>query len=187
MSKLVPYIQGSLDDLCGLYALINASRLVDSSIKEQDCKKVFHDSIRLLSKEYKDLPSLGGLEIDHLIKLQKDILKKKWPEIQFDPIDRQFLRRMPPKSDIKANKDFWSRMLKWMKQEAAKPNQGLFIGIDQRIAHWSVVSEIDNTKIHLFDSGDYSELLIKKCGPRAGNGIDYVISPKYVYLFSKKI
>jgi hypothetical protein len=49
--RLKPYRQGRLDGLCGLYALINALRLLCPRLDEDDCERAFCALIRDLERQ----------------------------------------------------------------------------------------------------------------------------------------
>jgi hypothetical protein len=49
--RLKPYRQGRLDGLCGLYALVNALRLLCPKLDEDDCERAFCALIRALEQQ----------------------------------------------------------------------------------------------------------------------------------------
>ena len=176
---MLPYRQGSLDELCGLYALINASRLADPSLNESECQEVFKMAFRWLYDNYEKESFLqmlcDGLFCDKLRRLHKNIFRKQWPKIS---LHQPFLRNMPKNAN-----DFWARL-----EENTPPavtGTGMVIaivggGIDHvggYIDHWSVVRTIDAEKIVLFDSC-YEGLhpLRRDCGYEEG-AAPYFIPP----------
>jgi len=180
-----PYLQGALDGLCGLYALINASRLADPALMDdqEECQRVFHLALRWLSRKHSKNAFHAildtGTVFNTLRQLHRRVFQDKWPEIT---LHQPFVRSMPLENARGGTREFWSRM-----RELAEPNQGqgLFIGIGGIIDHWSVVLKITNTRIFLFDSGGYNDLPLNRCGPYEENGVEYVIGPGYVLLLKK--
>src|SRR3954469_9984368 len=49
--RIRPYRQGRLDGLCGLYALVNALRLLCPRLDEDDCERVFRALIRARARQ----------------------------------------------------------------------------------------------------------------------------------------
>src|SRR3954470_7900897 len=49
--RIRPYRQGRLDSLCGLYALINALRLLCPRLDEDDCERAFRVLLRSLDRQ----------------------------------------------------------------------------------------------------------------------------------------
>jgi len=185
-----PYRQGDLDGLCGLYALINASRLADRSLirNEDDCQNVFQRALRWLALNHKDFPVMlcDGVAYDMLSSVHKQIFQTQWPKITQH---RPFQNNMPEENP-QGTRYFWSEM----NRLAAQPNQALLIGIgrssmypEDGMDHWSVVHEITKDKIVLFDSNRQRPLPRSICGPYEGNRVHYVIGPGYVLLLRKNI
>ena len=113
-----------------------------------------------------------GLTCDKLRSLHKNVFRKKWPTFS---LHQPFLKNMPQNAS-----DFWSRM----EGEASRPAQGMVIAIvGGGIDHWSVVREITDEKIVLFDSY-YEELhpLRRDCGYSKEDAPKYVIWPGCVLL-----
>jgi len=185
MSPLSPYKQGSLDSLCGLYALINASRLADPSLTEEDCQSAFEGALRCLNDKYQDGCPKGfpedfprllcyGLKRSPLLSLHKEFFKNEWPQIS--------LVKPFPLNKI-APKIFWSRM----KQEAITKGRALIIGTTDPMNHWSVVREIPNEKIVLFDSYRYKTLERSDSDfSLTEKGVSSDIVPRYVFLLKKE-
>ena len=146
---LKPCRQGALDELCGLYALINASRLIasrlvnPSPIKYEECVSIFALALSWLSEREDFRHTLyKGLYAPDLRSLHEGCFQKKWKTFT---LDQPWEENDPPN-----DKDFWA----WMR-EASQGNQCLIIPIesdDKKIDHWSVVREITEKKIFLFDS-----------------------------------
>jgi hypothetical protein len=68
---LKPYRQGRLDGLCGLYALINALRLLCPKLDEDACERVFCALIRARARQAASPLSVihGGLSRRELLRL----------------------------------------------------------------------------------------------------------------------
>ena len=174
-----PYRQGGLDELCGLYALINASRLADPSLSETECQAVFKMAFRWLYDNYEKEAFLhmlcDGLFCDKLRRLHKNVFREQWPKIS---LHQPFLRNMPKNAN-----DFWSLM----EEKASQPDQGMVIAIvGGGIDHWSVVRNITDKQLFLFDSY-YPELhpLRSDCGHSQEDAPKYFIPPGGVLLLKR--
>ena len=69
--QLKPYRQGRLDGLCGLYALINALRLLCPRLDEDDCERVFCALIQARAQHAASPLTVihGGLSRRELLRL----------------------------------------------------------------------------------------------------------------------
>ena len=172
-NQIEPYQQGHLDNLCGLYALINASCLADRSISHDECIDVFFEAIIWLNGKYKNCLA-KGLDYSCLCSLHTNIFQKQWPTIS---LHRPFWKNKP-----RNPKEYWSRM----KEEASRPDQGMFIGIGGEMDHWSVVRKITDTRIYLFDSYGRHYLPHRLSGPSLTDDPLYPIGPNYVLLLRKR-
>ena len=187
MSPLSPFRQGSLDGLCGLYALINASRLADRSLNKRKCISAFKGALRWLNGKYKgdppkdfpkDFPELlcYGLDLNPLLSLHKEFFEKIWPQISGKQL---FTSENTPEGA----EEFWLRIGK----EAKRPGQGLIIGISPPLDHWSVVHKIADEKIVLFDSYYQNMALpLSDCGMKDEKKAKHIIYPEYVLLLKMK-
>ena len=165
-----PYRQGDLENLCGLYALINATRLAAPMLTKEECQEVYLASLRWLRKRKGFLGILNeGLAVHTLLSLHKAVFQRQWPKIT--------LHRAFPRKPASAE-EFWSRM----EEEASRANQGMFIGIGGDENHWSAVREITGSRICLFDSCGRQFLNRSLCGYSDEQNKKYVIGPGYVFL-----
>ena len=69
--RLQPYRQGRLDGLCGVYALINALRLLCPRLDEDACERAFCALIRARARQNSSPLAVisGGLSRRELLKL----------------------------------------------------------------------------------------------------------------------
>jgi hypothetical protein len=163
--------QGSLDDLCGIYALVNASRLLVPSLTNHACKQVFKQAIRWIC-DRNDYPDMlcEGLDADTMARLHKDVFEPRWRL----SLHRPFYRRTPQSA-----KEFWL----WMEKEAARQRQAVIICFESRHwNHWTVVRDITPTKVTLFDSNGLYFLKREGCGHTPEHSTTHVIAPENVLL-----
>jgi hypothetical protein len=78
-TRIEPYQQGGLDSLCGLYALINAVRLLHAeanSLSGQRCKRLFAEGMDILTtKKGSRDAAHWGMTVERQRKLAKALLK----------------------------------------------------------------------------------------------------------------
>ncbi len=69
--QLKPYRQGRLDGLCGVYALINALRLLCPKLDEDDCERAFCALIQARAQHAASALTVihGGLSRRELLRL----------------------------------------------------------------------------------------------------------------------
>jgi len=190
LKPLPPFRQGYFDGLCGLYALINASRRADRSLAISKCRSAFRCALRWLHDKYKgdpptdfpeDFPKLlcCGMEVNPLLSLLKEFFEKRWPQISGKQL-------FTPANTPKGTKEFWRRI----GYEATRPGQGLIIGIApgrSTLDHWSVVDEIADEKIVLSDSYYPKKALrLSDCGLNDEENPKHIIYPEGVILLKKK-
>ena len=167
-----PYQQGELDGLCGLYALINASRLAVPTLEKKECQDIFRTALDWLGRNYKGFPPMvcDGLTFEKLRSLHKRVFQMRWPTIS---LHQPFLRNMPQRPS-----EFWTRM----EEEAEREGQGMFIGIGRGMDHWSAVRKITSKRIILFDSDKRKFLSRSHCGFLERHNKKYIVGPGYVLL-----
>jgi len=170
--KIPPYRQGGLDKLCGVYALINASRLADPTLKQKACEEVYLEAVCWLQGNGSHRVQLDGLTFNTLLSLHSRVFQEQWPQIR---LRRPFMYKRDVPSSAE---DFWL----WMKNAASQRGQGVFIGIESNKGHWSAVREINSTHIYLFDSDKWPNLQRSECGCFPEERKKYLIEPKYVLL-----
>lgn len=143
--RIKPYQQGRLDSLCGLYAVINAARLVyaeSSPLSGQRCKRLFAEGMDFLTikKGNRDAPH-WGMTVGRQRKLAKALLTGEalagLPKLRHGPA-------LPPISDIG---DLRSSI------ETAIAGGDVFLAcFHGRISHHTVIVGQTPTRVLLFDS-----------------------------------
>ena len=132
-----PYKQGALDALCGVYSIINASRVINS-FSEEDCKENFYKIIKFLDAE-RSLAKLltEGLNIN--------IIGQVLNNVECLNIKKHMPYRGSPETTLG---EFWIGMKKFMN----KPNRAILLGLGGIYDHWTVVESISDKQMKLFDS-----------------------------------
>ena len=143
--RIEPYQQGKLDSLCGLYAVINAARLVyfeSSPLSRQRCKGLFAEGIDFLNAKRgsRDAPH-WGMSVGRQRKLAKALLNGEaladLPKLRLGPA-------LPPMTDIDHLQDTI--------ETAIAGGDVLLACFHGRISHHTVIVGQTPTRVLLFDS-----------------------------------
>lgn len=145
-----PYEQGALDGLCGVYSIVNAVRIV-RRLDDEACKELFRQIIVYLSQrrmlgrilvEGLNLHVIGGIfrNVNDLGAVQRIMPFKRAPET---PLDR-----------------FWSVMLEFLGNAGGR---AVLLGLGGVYDHWTVVENITDRQIRLFDSYGLKTLNRHRC------------------------
>jgi hypothetical protein len=172
--ELPPLRQGSLDGLCGLYALINASRLALPSLAMRVCTRLFREALHwLLDRQSYPETLCDGLNVNTLLRLHRAVFQPGLPL----SMHRPFLRNLP-----KDNREFWRRM----EDESLRQGQSLIICFENRYrSHWTVVRKVAAERVILFDSSGLCFLPRPGCAFRSEQKPIHLIAPGGVLLLKK--
>jgi hypothetical protein len=141
--RLTPYRQGQLDGLCGLYALINALRLLCPRLDEDACERVFCALVKARTRQTTSPLAViaDGLSRRELLKL-------------IDPWQRFAARELGIKLTVKRLKvsepslrGIWCSL--W---EALDGQSVAIIGLDGAERHWTVAYAATERTLRLVDS-----------------------------------
>jgi len=138
---MLPFEQGGLDSLCGIYSLVNAERTINHTTVEES--QALFDSI----VEYLDdqdilasiLKSTGGMLLKHIKAIIVDVIGDRIPyqRLHFAGVANPDLNT------------FWTEMESFL---SAKSRRAVLLGISGVHDHWTVIKEISEKRIELFDS-----------------------------------
>ncbi|MFG6083649.1 hypothetical protein ACEUZ9_005370 [Paracoccus litorisediminis] len=140
-----PYLQGRFDALCGLYALINAIRVVhavDEPLSGQCCRSLFELGLKALiaNKRTRTAP-YAGMDV----RCQRRLLGM----LMLHPAlhKRRPLKLLPQRSKLNTERgiDCFVR---------ATVNDGavLLVSLEGRMAHHTVITGMSNQRVMLCDS-----------------------------------
>lgn len=144
-AQIEPYQQGRLDSLCGLYAPINAMRLIYAEanpLSRQKCKRLFAEGMDFLNaKKGSRDASHWGMTVGRQRKLAKALLQS---EVLVGLPPLRLGARLPPTASVEGLEAAISASL----------NQGgiLLACFHGRISHHSVIVGHTPARVLLFDS-----------------------------------
>lgn len=135
--KILPFEQGGLDSLCGIYSLVNAERLINKTSTENS-QKLFNEIIEYLGKS-KLLASIftEGMILKNMKSILGDVIGHRisYRKVHFAGVTNPDLN------------SFWDEITSFL-----GPQRAVILCMSGVYDHWSVVKEISDKRIGLFDS-----------------------------------
>lgn len=160
---LEPMWQGSLDSLCGLYAVINAVQLA------------LYPSRRLKRVELIQLFDIGLDVLRSARALQPTLIagmhEPLWSRVSVAVVERaaaltgqqlELIRiALPPATDA-------FTMIRHIRHNVSR-GRPVLLCVEGRLNHWTVVSRFSKNRLTLFDSSRHAWLLVRMLGIAGGD------------------
>ncbi|MDP3281920.1 MAG: hypothetical protein U1D41_15760 [Nitrosomonas sp.] len=179
----MPIRQGSIDGLCGVYSVMNATEVVigkfhyDRRLKRKASQRrvLFKNLIGYLAKNglleetlicgFEDIDVKGGF-IDIAIKSVKKYQKRKLrKQIAFD-------------TDDVTLDQYWEKLTEHLSQ----PDSAVIISLSGRIKHWTCVRRITPNALILSDSSGIRQIARNLCSIDMESRDMYTLWPMLTYL-----
>jgi hypothetical protein len=145
--RIKPIRQGGLDCLCGIYAIINALRLIlngDNRIKTKDYEQLFEKLIyrlqELSPESVHSIEGIGTIELRQLLAETIDYLEEEFE------VEVELTRPLLGSPRIKSAKAIGK-----LRAALARPGTAVLIGFGG-LEHWTVVRAITDHHFLLLDS-----------------------------------
>ncbi|MCC6299850.1 MAG: hypothetical protein IT314_11160 [Anaerolineales bacterium] len=150
-SGLLPFQQGGLDSLCGLYSIVNAERIINRS-SDDETQQLFDELIFFLSRRrlLSKLLIEGVIHTQMLLILDKVVGKQRISSVEVP-------WRGVPNPDLTT---FWKSMQAFLD---GTPNRAIILGLQGYHDHWTVIESITNRSILLYDSSKIKRLPRSRC------------------------
>ena len=150
-SGLLPFQQGGLDSLCGLYSIINAERIINRSSNEET-QQLFDDLIHFLSRRrlLSNLLIGGVIHTQMLLILDKVVGKQRISSVEIP-------WRGVTNPDLTK---FWKSMQEFLD---GTPGRAIILGLQGYHDHWTVIESITERSIFLYDSSRIKRLPRARC------------------------
>ena len=167
-----PYEQGALDGLCAVYGIVNAARIT-AGIDDQQSKELFRKIIMYLERK-------NGLQE---ILLKGIGLKTIGGILNYVVRDLIPNRSMPFKLHPETPLDeFWEAMIAFMQDGERRV---IFIGLGGVYDHWSIVDQITDRQMSLFDSFKLKKLNRSRCSTTRSTYVrPHLVFPTHTYFLS---
>lgn len=181
----MPIRQGSIDGLCGVYSVMNATEVVigkfhyDRRLKRKASQRrvLFRKLIGYLAKHnmlektlicgFDDIDAKGGF-IDIAIKsVRKSQKRKLCKQIAFD-------------TDDVTLDQYWEKLTEHLSQ----PDSAVIISLSGRIKHWTCVKRITPNALILSDSSGIRQIARDRCTIETESRDMYTLWPTLTYLLS---
>jgi hypothetical protein len=150
-SGLLPFQQGGLDSLCGLYSIINAERIINRS-SDEDAQQLFDGLVHFLSRRglLRKLLIGGIIHTEMLMILDKVVGRQRISRVSIP-------WRGVPNPDLTT---FWRSMQAFLD---GTPGRAIILGLQGYHDHWTVIESITDRSIFLYDSSRIKRLPRSRC------------------------
>jgi len=148
---LLPFQQGGLDSLCGLYSIINAERIINRS-SDEETQRLFDDLIHFLSRRglLKKLLLGGIIHTEMLLILDKVVGRQRISNVQ-----------VPWRGVLNPDLiSFWKSMQYFLD---GTPGRAIILGLQGYHDHWTVIESVTDRSIFLYDSSEIKRLPRARC------------------------
>lgn len=173
-------IQGNLDSLCGVYAIVNSTtNLTKKKLNKDQLKELFKTlCLEIISNNKMEYALFKGIDprfLGILIDKTNNYYNKFGIYIHREILD--------PRNDVCLN-DYWQILQNHVEENGAG---SAIISLEGTHQHWTVVKNITDTTISLIDSDHLSRLNRKNCTVSdARKGRVHRLVPSQTYLLSVK-
>ena len=148
---LLPFQQGGLDSLCGLYSVINAERIINRS-SDEEAQQLFDGLVHFLSRRglLRKLLIGGIIHTEMLLILDKVVGRQRISRVSIP-------WRGVPNPDLTT---FWKSMQNFLN---GTPGRAIILGLQGYHDHWTVIKSVTDRSIFLYDSSLIKRLPRSRC------------------------
>jgi hypothetical protein len=146
-----PYRQGTLDSLCGVYALVNAVDYLCGPLTSFQSRKLFRQILLHLDAKGSFVSHCTeGIMINEIASILKYVVCKQYPIKRYKPFHRQ----------PGVNKQHY---IETLRQFLAQPNTIVLLVLEGYLGHWTLVQQITDKKLVTYDSLEIRYVLRSSC------------------------
>ena len=173
---LVPYEQGELDGLCGIYASVNAMKLIDKTMRGPKSVVLFNKLLRCLEKSGRlSNVATNGMYLSDLNILLKEVVNNRYGIVVQRPF---YWTRKRPLDHL------LSEVGTFLEEDSGR---AVIASVSGGMYHWSVIARVTRKEIHFFDSHSIKKLRRDKFTTgRLTYNKPYYFDKKDVFFLSKK-
>ncbi|MBA7570973.1 hypothetical protein ES708_12729 [subsurface metagenome] len=173
---LLPFEQGELDGLCGIYSVVNAVKLIAGRLSEYEATVLFEKILAYIETKH----SIGaimteGIGTRDMIGIVKHVLRNDYG-IGYR---RPFLR-----SKNRSFENYLEEISIFLHEGSPR---AVIVSLDHKEwEHWTVIRSISPQLIHLFDSSDMKRLNKERCTIQAPTSDrPYMLNPSDTFFLTK--
>jgi hypothetical protein len=161
LTRRTPYLQGQIDGLCGLYAIINAFQcLFPGSFTDDDAWELMTILCASISRKF---PAViwKGAGVEDTIAMFK--AAEKYAAATRHLRGRITVTRPFANRKIDRAQDFWTEIGAWLDAGAKEETKRVaLIGIGYPDNHWTVVTRKSERSVAFFDSWELKRLALRQ-------------------------
>lgn len=181
VKPITPYRQGQLDGLCGIYATVNAFRLVVGADGKHLHRQHWNELFYVLLSVADDCigavaATAWGIDTKPLRKVLKAAARHMADEHEIKLIVAPLL----PRNERPTFHQLAIKMSELLQQPGCA-----IIASFEDLDHWSVVQSVSDRWLHLFDSIGRTRLRMSHCRmsyePPNENGLDHVLHRQSIF------
>jgi hypothetical protein len=171
LRQVMPFEQGALDTLCGIYSLVNADKIINERPNDE-YRELFSEIIEHLHRNRLLTHALeSGLLFKHMRGIVNDVINDRIPHKE-----TRYVGLSTPSLGT-----FWNDMYTFL-NEADAPPSAIIVGLSGKHDHWTVVSEITKKNITLYDSDGLKRINRNNCTTASESGSrKHVLHPAQTY------
>lgn len=175
-ANIDPHYQGSLDGLCGLYAVINAVVPLCPELTENRCKDLFAALMAALCKRRRDPVAMvcAGLGTKGLRRLLKRAVRFAAEELG---VTLQVEGFAPEPATVD---ELWTAI-----RDAITASSVAIVGLSGRTGHWTVAIGVTPKSMRLLDSDGQRFLRRARCRFGVADS-NYGISPEDIFVLRRR-
>ncbi len=147
-----PLQQGDLDQLCGVYCLVNTVRYLCGPLDEKETRRLFEQILGYLHRRRCVIERMAkhGVTLLELVTVLRDILWPCYGVRRYKP----FRQHRGVTFDL-----YWERV-----QGFLQSRHGIVLSrIDGQHDHWTLIRDANHKQLRLYDSDGLKQLKRKHC------------------------
>jgi len=172
---MLTYCQGSLDNFCGIYSIINAvNSLIPEPLTHGQARQLFKLILTCINSRGNKVSIEQGLTLNDAARVINTVVCANYPIRRYKPFHGQ---------RVVSVDEYWSTL----QAELERPNSLAFIGISGHFSHWTIVKKVTDHNLILADSIGIRHLNRKQCimaNHRSHRSRRYWLHPHKTYILN---
>ena len=184
-TSLVPYQQGDLVGLCGIYALINAIRLATEAdtrdFPDTTWQELFFTLLLEADAVVGTVEAVGlGIDTKPLLRVAQAAVRHMADEHGLRLAVTHAIRRGEPRT--------FDAILRRLIELTDQPRSAVVICLTGHLDHWTVLRRVTGQSLTFYDSSGAARVSLTNCHSKRPRGARraHIIEPKGVFLVRAK-